>query len=290
MKPRVAVVTCRGEDVDPDSPILLEALGRAGVEAELAIWDDPAVDWEGYDLSVLRSTWDYVPRLRQFLDWAQATPRLLNPLEVVRYSTDKHYLADLGAKGVPVVPTRFVDVGQEPDFPEGEFVVKPAVGAGSLDAGCYLPHQVEEARQHVRALHARGRDVMVQPYLPAVDQEGETALVYLEGRFSHAMTKAAMLRVEELDRTALFRREQMSVAEPPPDLVDFGSRVLAAAGWPDLLYARVDVARGPAGWAVMELELVEPSLFLWLAPQAADTLARALATRARRLSSRAEGG
>jgi glutathione synthase/RimK-type ligase-like ATP-grasp enzyme len=276
---RVAVATCAGVDVDPDEPILLRALAEAGVTARSAVWDDPSVDWNRFDLVVIRSTWDYAARRDEFLAWAGGVERLANPYPVVAYSSDKHYLADLERRGHRVVPTTFVDVGDEPAFPGGDFVVKPCVGAGSIDADRYRPVEHERARAHVARLHARGRDVIVQPYVDTVDHVGERALVFIDGTFSHAMTKGAMLNVAANDRDALYRREQMSRARAEPDAVEFAEAVLVGSGFGDLLYARVDAVRTPAGWAIMELELVEPSLFLAYEPEAARRLAEAVARR-----------
>ena len=143
---RVAIASCRGDNPDVDAPFLIAALADLGVAAELIAWDEPGVDWESFDLTVLRSTWDYAPRREEFLAWAAERPRLLNPVDVVTYSTDKHYLLDLEARGVPVVPSWFCEVGDVPVFPEGDFVVKPAVGAGSFDAARYRPQLSGEAR------------------------------------------------------------------------------------------------------------------------------------------------
>ncbi len=275
----VAVATCAGDDVDPDSGPLLDALASEGLEGELCVWDDPAVDWSRFDLVVVRSTWDYAPRRAEFLAWARSVARIANPYRVLEYSSDKHYLADLAARGHATVPSLFCDVGASPAFPSGDFVVKPCVGAGSLDAERYRFDEHERAAAHVARLHAIGRDALIQPYVASVDEVGERALVFVDGSFSHAMTKAAMLNVASLDRNALFRREQMSVATGEPDAVAFASNVLEDGGFGGLLYGRVDVVRLDGRWAVMELELVEPSLFLTYRPEAATTLARAVARR-----------
>ena len=275
---RVAIATCAGEDVDPDSPILLAALERAGVAGELCVWDDETVRWDDYELTVLRSTWDYAGQRSRFLAWARSRARLVNSYDVVEYSSDKHYLADLASRGVPVVPSVFCDVGTSPTWPEGDVVVKPCVGAGSMDAERYSSDQHDEAFAHVARLHAAGRDALIQPYVNSVDEVGERALVFIDGAFSHAMTKGAMLNVTSHDRNALYRREQMSRAWAEPD-------ALATAQWAlrgrfaDLLYARVDLVATGAGWALMELELVEPSLFLAFDDAAADRLAAGIARR-----------
>lgn len=287
---RVAIATCRRLDpdtspelsttnVDPDSPYLLAALANAGIDATLCVWDDDQVHWDDYDLVVIRSTWDYSSRRDEFLRWAKQIPRLLNPFKVLEYSTDKHYLEDLAQAGHRIVPSYFCDVGETPVFPSGDFVIKPCVGAGSIDAERYGPDHVENAIEHVRRMHRAGRDVVIQPYVTSVDDVGERALVFIDGAFSHAMTKGAMLNTPADQRDMLFRFEQMSVASAEPDAVEFAQRIFKDLDFGPLLYARVDVVRVDAGWALMELELVEPSLFLQFHPGAADALASAIKAR-----------
>ncbi len=275
---RVAIATASGIE-DPDAPVLLAALARHGVEADLVAWDAP-VSWDTFDLVVVRSTWDYVARRDDFLHWARSIAHLENPYPVVEYSSDKHYLADLAAHGHRVVETHFCDVGDEPRFTRGDVVVKPAVGAGSGGAARYRPDELEAARLHVAALHAQGRDALIQPYVSSVDERGELAVVVIDGAVSHAMTKAAMLNVEESTRTPAFRREQMSLAKADPAALAAVAALLAEARFADLLYARVDLVASAAGWAVMELELVEPNLFLAYEPTAPDRLASGIARRA----------
>lgn len=276
---RVAVATCTGDDVDPDSPLLLAALDARGLHAELAAWDDGGVDWDGFDLVVVRSTWDYVSRRDEFLDWARGVARLANPYPVIEYSTDKHYLADLAARGYPVVPSRFCDVGATPSFPAGDFVVKPCIGAGSMDADRYGPGEHDLARAHVGRLHGQGRDVLIQPYIGSVDDGGERALIFIGGTFSHAMTKGAMLNVALSDRDVLYRRERMSRASGEADSLALALAIFDDEQFADLLYARVDVVATEQGWALMELELVEPSLFLSYDDAAPAKLADAVARR-----------
>jgi hypothetical protein len=276
---RVAVATCRGVDVDPDSPFLLDALFDLGLKAELAVWDDPSVDWSHYDLVVIRSTWDYWSRRAEFLAWAKSIKHLFNPYPVVEYSTDKHYLADLEKHGLKIIPSHFCDRGKKPRFFHHDFVVKPCVGGGSRDAERYRADQHDEARHHVEVLHAKGLDAVLQPYVDSVDTEGERALIFIDGQFSHAMRKGAMLNVAALDRNKLFREERMGPAEPELDAVAFAEHVLEVKSFSHLLYARVDLVRIANEWAIMELELVEPSLYLIYDDDAASKLAMAIATR-----------
>ena len=295
--PRIALVTAIvSAATDDDMAPLLDACARAGLVAEVRAWDDFTVSWARYDAVVLRSPWDYHLHRDAFLHWCAqvaCTTRLLNPLEVVRWNTDKRYLADLEAAGVPVVPTRFVAPEAEPmpaleaflaAFPDtAEVVVKPTVSAGSRDTQRYRRDQALAAANHVGTLLDAGRDAMLQPYLDAVDVRGETALLYFDGVFSHAIRKAALLRPDEagLDHTAV--PEAIAARTPDADELRAGEAVLAAlharTGAP-LLYARIDLIRDADGAPrLLELELVEPSLFFAQAPEAADRFVAALRER-----------
>ena len=277
---RVAVATCAGEPlVDPDSPLLLAALDAAGVDAELCVWDDERVEWDRFDLVVVRSTWDYASRRGAFLEWASGLARVLNPVQVLAYSSDKHYLDDVARRGHAVVATTFCDVGESPAFPDGDFVVKPCVGAGSIEADRYGRDEHARASAHVARLHDAGRDAMIQPYVASVDTVGERAIVFIDGSFSHALTKGAMLNVAAHERDALFRREQMSLAAVEPDALAAAEAVLDDPRLADLLYARVDLVDDDGVWRLMELELVEPSLFLGYDDRAPSALAEAIGRR-----------
>ncbi len=279
---RVAIATSLSDDdnLDPDADLLLDALIDVDVQATMCVWDDDSIEWNDFDLTVIRSTWDYTRDRDGYLTWARSIDRLLNPFPIIEYSTDKHYLNDLAARNHRIVPSTFCDVGEEPTFPDGRFVVKPTVGAGSIDAEQYDSEGHDEARAHVRRLHASGRDAMIQPYVSSIDADGERALVFIDGRFSHAMTKGAMLTTPADDRDALFRREQMSLAnKAEPDAVAFARAVLSEELFRGTLYGRVDLVRMDEGWAIMELELVEPSLFLAYDKEAPLKLAEAIRAR-----------
>jgi glutathione synthase/RimK-type ligase-like ATP-grasp enzyme len=266
-------------DVDPDSPTLLRALADVGLKAELAVWDDPSVDWSHFDAVVIRSTWDYWSRRAEFLAWAKSIKHLFNPYSVIEYSTDKHYLSDLEKHGLKIIPSHFCDRGKKPRFFDHDFVVKPCVGAGSRDADRYRADEHDRARRHVEALHAKGLDALLQPYVDSVDSDGERALIFIDGAFSHAMTKLAMLNVTQLDRNNLYREEQIFADDAEPDAVALAEHILEVKGFSHLLYARVDLVRMGSEWAIMELELVEPSLYLRDDDDAASKLATAVAKR-----------
>ncbi len=284
----VALATCAQLALlDPDDRPLLPALAARGIDAAPAVWDDPAVDWTRFDLTVVRSTWDYTSRRDAFLAWGAAVPRLANPEPVLRWNTDKRYLVDLERSGIAIVPTRFLEPGgSEPaggtaPLPAGELVVKPAVSAGSRDT---LRHRTPaSALAHADALCRAGRVAMIQPYLPAVEDAGETAIVYIAGTASHAIAKGPMLgRERPLGEGGLFLEEKIA-----PRSATAAERAVADAvmdvvrrRFGDLLYARVDLLPGPGGSPLLlELELTEPSLFLLHAPGATERVARAIAAR-----------
>ncbi|HEY5092972.1 MAG TPA: hypothetical protein VII60_06870 [Acidimicrobiales bacterium] len=280
---RVAIATSAGDDfdeeIDPDAQLLLDALRDVGIDGQLCVWDDSAVAWSDYDMVVIRSTWDYTKDRANYLEWARALPKLFNPYPIIEYSTDKHYLDDLQSRGHRIIPTSFCDVGATPEFPDSNFVVKPTVGAGSMDAEKYDVGDNVAAAAHVARLHDSGRDAMIQPYVASVDEVGERGLVFIDGAFSHAIRKGAMLHVDQLDRHSLFRLEQLTLADAEPDAVSFAESIMSEPLFSGLLYGRVDLVQVPEGWAIMELELVEPSLFLSYKAEAAAHLASAINDR-----------
>ncbi|MFF5082993.1 RimK family alpha-L-glutamate ligase [Actinoplanes sp. NPDC000266] len=286
---RVALVTC---DLFPDlwegDHPLRDALRSRGTEVDAVRWDDPAADWAGYDLVVIRSPWDYVPRRAGFVAWARGVPSLLNPADIIEWNTDKRYLGELAGAGLPVTPTDFVAPGDTWTSPEsGEWVVKPTISAGSQDTGRYrLPDQRDLAEAHVTRLQEAGRVAMIQPYLAAVDTLGESALIFTpdatgELTFSHSIRKGAMLTGPDegnIDPGS----EQITPRTPTEAELDVAARVLRhiPGGTKRLLYARIDLIPGPDGAPLLvELELTEPSLFLSESPGAATRLADAILAR-----------
>jgi len=291
----VAIATMTGmpEGFDDDA-LLVEALEARGCAATRVPWDQPGVDWTGYAAVVIRSTWDYDARREEFLAWADAVGgQLHNPPALVRWNSDKHYLADLERTGVPVVPTTYVPPGEPLPPLDGEVVVKPTVSAGAKDTGRFGPPTHDLARRLTEHIHASGRTAMVQPYQRAVDVTGETAVVLVDGTVSHVLHKRAVLRTDEV---APVRGDGLGAAEAmyDPGLVGPGEAtaaelalardVLAAVTdriGATPLYARVDMVDGDDdGPLLMELEAVEPNLYLGTAPGSVNRLADAVLTRA----------
>jgi hypothetical protein len=286
MSARVALATCAAfPNLAEDDPLLAEELRARGVAPDAAVWNAPGVDWSRYDLVVIRSTWDYVWDREGFLRWLDGLPRVLNPPEVVHWNTDKRYLAELPG----TVPTRFIAPGDPFEPPTAPFVVKPAVSAGAQDSaryggatGQHGAVEAERARRHVERLSAAGRTALVQPYLDSVDEHGETALLYIGGRFSHAIRKGPLLRAGEAAGRRLFAQEKIDPRRAGEDERALSERVLDALPFAraDLLYARVDLIRAADGEPrLIELELTEPSLFLSFSADAAGRLADEIVAR-----------
>jgi len=282
----VSAISAFGQDAD--TPLLVDALGRRGARVEHLAWDDTSVSWGRFDAVLLRSPWDYTSRLEAFLAWAHrcaAATRLFNGDGVLAWNADKRYLADLAGRGIATVPTAWAAPGEPPRLPgSGEFVVKPAVGAGSRGARRFAPDQHEAAIAHAAAIAVDGAWVMVQPYLEGVDILGERALVHFDGRFSHAVRKAAMLAADGSVTCSLKSPATVSPVQATRDEQAFARRVIDAAqahlglDRPPL-YARVDLLPGNGEPCLLELELIEPSLFLDTDPASAARLADALKAR-----------
>ena len=269
---RVCLATCEAwPELDDDGPALRDALSAEGLEVDVRAWDSDT-DWDAYDLVVIRTTWDYWDRHDAYLAWTRSVPRLANSADVVAWNTDKTYLRRLADAGIPVVPTTWIEPGQPFTPPDHPFVVKPSVSAGARDTAAYSAHDTA-ALAHVERLHAKGKTVMVQPYVDAVDTEGETAVLVFGGEVSHGARKSAVLDIGAGE--AALGSWSMTAREPSPAERDLARRVVEVAqGWGhDLLYARVDLLPGPT---VIELEVTEPSLFLLLADGAAQRYAQAV--------------
>ncbi len=243
------------------------------------------MDWGEFRAVVVRSTWDYADRRDAFLEWGARPRHLMNTVAVIAWNTDKRYLRELAAAGIPVVPTTWIDpdtTGTDIRLPVGPVVVKPSISAGARNTSRYGRAAAVAARAHVDRLLAEGRTVMVQPYLPSVDTAGETGLIFIDGVFSHAVRKGPVLHASGVATDDLWAPEDISAREPGPAERAVAEATLDRLPWArqELVYARVDIVRGDGGAPMLlELELAEPSLFLHFGAGSADRLARAIARR-----------
>jgi glutathione synthase/RimK-type ligase-like ATP-grasp enzyme len=279
----IALASCAVlPDPDPDEAPLLKALRAAGLTAETLAWDSPRSDFGRARATLLRATWNYPDRPAEFLAWVDRTASrslLLNAPEAVRWNVHKKYLLELERRGVPVVPTRLVE--KDEATPLGDVmrargwidvVVKPAIGTGSRGTLRVAEEGAERDDAHLRVLVDRG-DALVQPYMASVEEYGERAVVWIDGELTHAVRKS---------RRFLGDRERVSPAVPiAPDEAELALAAIAAAPGP-LMYARIDIVRDEHGApCIMELEIIEPSLFFAQSPAALDAYVRAVTRRLR---------
>ena len=265
------------------------ALQKAGCDVQIAEWDDSKIDWASFDIALLRSAWDYAERVSEFLVWVEKASKLthvLNPPALVRWNTDKHYLAQLSKAGVAIVPSTFVEPGEDAGgairtflalHAHAELVVKPAIGAGSRDTARHRRGEPGPAVAHVRRLLEDRRSVLLQPYLERVDRDGETALMFFEGRFSHAIRKGPLLPPGGTATTGLFAAETITPRVPGAREMRLAEQVIAGVPFGTPLYARIDLIRDEKGApCLLELELTEPSLFFAHAAESAEKFTAAV--------------
>lgn len=285
----VALVSAReAMTIDTDLPLLTRALHHAGVTTKVVAWDDATAPWASFDLAVVRSAWDYVPRRDEFIAWARALPcPLRNEAAVLAWNTDKRYLRELAHDhGIGIVPTRWIEqVARLDDAADTgnvavaeHVVVKPAISAGAKDTAVHAAHERDDIRAHVVRILESGRTAMVQPFVNSIATRGETGLLFFGGELSHAIRKGPILTRDapKTDVVGLFAGETITAVEPSPEERRFAERVLSVLPFAPPLYARVDVAEGPNGPMLLELELTEPSVFLETDAQAAARFADAI--------------
>jgi glutathione synthase/RimK-type ligase-like ATP-grasp enzyme len=266
-----------------DDGLLQAALARRGLTSERVDWADQAVEWSRFRCAGFRTTWDYFDRFPEFAAWldrAERQTRLCNHGPTVRWNLDKHYLADLAACGVPVVPSRFLERGSTRPLADvlaeawwDEAVVKPCVSGAARHTYRVNRRTAADLQPRLAALLA-AEAMIVQPFQADVVRTGEDALMVFGGRYSHAVRKvpkAGDFRVQD-DHGGTVRDH-----EPTAEQVALAERA-AAACHPVPVYGRVDMVRDNAGrLAVMELELVEPELWLRCHPPAAEAFAAGVA-------------
>lgn len=276
--PRIAIATF--QDMPPDlgdDANVAAALAERGAAAERIPWDAD-VEWARFDLVVIRSTWDYDHHHERFVKWADSIgERLHNSPAIVRWNSDKRYLADLAAAGLPVIPTAFVAPGEETPELVGEIVVKPTISGGGRDTGRFTESVYDRAHQLIATVHASGRAAMIQPYQATVDHRGETAVVCLDGEPSHALRKGRVLAPDEVAPVRhvpggtgaaeiMYSPDLVGATTATAAELDLARRVmddLATRFGQVPLYARVDmVADAQGNPMLMELEAIEPYLYL----------------------------
>jgi len=275
-----------------DDQHLRRALNAREAQVSTLPWDAPEVAWGSFDACLVRTTWDYHERPSEFMRWARATAattRLFNPAPALCWNLHKRYLRELEALGFPCIPTVWLEPGTSADLANimrsqgwTRGVIKRQVGVSAIGSLCFVADEegLETAQVHLEQSLPRG-GMMVQPYLTSVEARGELSMIYLDGQFSHGVRK--------LPRSGDYRVQEEyggsdSREHPSPPALALGERLMAARelrfGEDPLLYARVDLLQGEGGeLLIVELELVEPSLFFRHRPEAALALADGLLRR-----------
>lgn len=266
-----------------DENLLIAALAELGIAAERVDWSRADVDWSSFPLAVFRTTWDYFDRFPEFAAWlarVQSQTRLCNDAALIHWNMDKHYLADLEARGLPIAPSRFIERGSILRLSElldvtgwHEAVIKPTVSGGARYTYRVNRANVAEVQATVQPL-LTGEAFLVQPFVPSIITQGEDSLMVFGGKYSHAIRKIAKpgdFRVQD-DHGG-----KAQAHEPMPAQIELAERAIAACD-PRPAYGRVDlVADESGGWSLMELELIEPELWLRFQPKSATAFARAIA-------------
>ncbi len=269
----IAFVCYKGKEtfsvIENENILLLEFLQQKGLKVQKEIWDDPQVNWAGYDLAILKAPWDYFDKFEQFDQWLQhlneVGVRLLNPVDIVRWNSDKHYLGDIANAGLPIIPSLFLEKKQEANWEEyfthfktNRLIIKPAVSGAAKNTFILNKEELENTAPQVQSLLEQ-EAFLVQPFIPQIQEEGEWSLVFFGGKFSHCLLKTAKsgdFRVQHVHGGSVHEKEA------PADLLKAAQTYIDTFA-KGCLYARVDGVRINETFALMELELIEPYLYLF---------------------------
>jgi len=287
-KRRIALITWSGLPEGAESErLLLPHLAAGGVDAQLVNWSDPASDYARFDLVVLRTCWDYHLRIADFTEWLRRTARVapvLNALETVLWNHNKFYLHELEAQGIQIAPTVFVagggsvgsaSVGSEDRariLSWKKVVVKPAISATAHNT--WLTEGADFLADAELARRMQGAPFLVQQFIPEIETQGEFSFIYLDGAYSHTVLKRPAKGDFRVQKD--FGGSAQSCA-PPSELLKQADRIAVSVPQVrDSLYCRIDAVERAGKLILMELELIEPELFLGLAEGAAETFADAI--------------
>ena len=282
---KIALATCTelpGWEVD-DKP-LINALTQLDAEVQLPAWD-AEFDWNQFDITVIRTTWDYHSRKEEFVTWCQSVPRLCNNANIVDWNTHKSYLRELESNGVAIAPTVWIDTGEQSELARimqnlnaTRGFIKPQVGACASDTLRFSIDEITQAQQFLDS--NKHQDMMVQPYLESVETEGELSAIFIDGKYTHGVQKIPVegdYRVQDD-----FGASDISYTFTEAEIQTMQEVLLHVPDQKELLYARFDYLRDAKGMLLLnELELVEPSLFFRHCEDSAVALANAIVHRAK---------
>ena len=281
---RIALVSCTNRPGwEIDHAPLIKALKNKGAQVTRPAWDDE-VDWNQFDVSVIRTTWDYHGRKDAFVRWCQQVPRLYNNAEIVTWNIHKSYLRELSEKGVAIAPTVWVQATTTCDLKKAmntlhctKGFIKPQVGACASDTLRFTIDELQTAQEFLDS--NSHQDMMIQPYLSNVETEGELTAIFIEDTYTHGVQKIPVqgdYRVQDD-----FGASDMPFVFAPSEIQEMKEVLQLVPNANELLYARFDYLRDDAGNLLLnELELIEPSLFFRHCKKSADIFADAILQRA----------
>lgn len=280
----ILIATSRAAlETDPDLEVLRQSAKTVGLTVHVRTWDDPAQDWSASSLTLIRSCWDYYNHVPEFEAWAHAQPNLQNPLPYITWNLNKRYLRDLARLGIPTIDTVW-NPRVPSDVPMWDrYVVKPAISASAHGVSAHRTAQ--RALYAARKLSRLGHDVLLQPYIHCVEAPGEICLTFYEGRRGISLRKASPLVLdsplwEGAEETAGYTIE--AVEERAWAAAEYALKAAAAiVGLDAPLYARVDLIPVATDYLLMELELIEPALFLFMSPESTAQLMAGIRRRLR---------
>ncbi|MFM2607274.1 hypothetical protein AAFX30_06535 [Vibrio chagasii] len=296
-KKKVALISDSDSlSVDYDMPLITDAFKNTDVQADVVFWDESNPDCSMYDVVVLRSPWTYMEKIQPFIEFCQNIEKnsvLLNPLSVIEWNSDKSYLKQLEAQGIPIIPTEIIyseteihhalNRIQNSDWDVKEIVIKPTIGAYSFGVVRLSAEDIDKIRKHVTYLLELDKGVIIQPYLHTIEEHGETNMIYFNNTYSHAIKKEALLSQHGETKTP--DMEYRKIKDASDEEKALAIRILSLAqsnlGLNEpLLYARLDFIEDKNGQPLLlELEITEPSLSLPLAPECTDMLVQSIINR-----------
>jgi glutathione synthase/RimK-type ligase-like ATP-grasp enzyme len=284
---RIAVATsAESPGINPDDELLVRYLAESGVAAHPVLWNDGAVDWSAFDAVLIRTTWDYHEQYTRFLGWLAHLDQLgvpmINPNPMLRWNSDKRYLLELPPLGISIIPTQIAHAGELravlAPMRGRTVVVKPTVSGSAWNTVRGVAGT--EDFERTMAKLPQHLDYLVQPFVPEVAQEGEWSLLFFGGQYSHAVCKRPK------DDDYRVQREfggSVNLTTPPSEALAEARHALAAVAamserrnFGRISYARIDGVRSGGQFLIMEIELIEPFLFLGDVPEASRSFAAAI--------------
>jgi glutathione synthase/RimK-type ligase-like ATP-grasp enzyme len=283
---KIALLTCsKFPKLTRDDSLLVKPLQNAGFEPVAAAWDDKKVDWSRFEIVIMRSGWNYHLKYPQFLEWLDLLEKLKievwNPIETLRWNSNKKYLRDLADKRVTIIPSVWIEKGEIVDLENisrekgwSEFIIKPTVGASAYEIFRADKNNFSKVQPQIDKMLSKS-DVMIQPVMREVLEEGEYSIVAIGGKYSHTVLKRP--KKGDFRSNWDFGATQEKVA-PDQILIDQALNILKKVDSPTL-YARIDGINQNGKFILMELELIEPELFFGYEPESAEAFAQSLKDR-----------